>query len=1117
MSVSTSQSPYYDDYDPSKKYTQILAVPGRAEQAREFTQIQTLLLDVIKRLSSTILKEGDIVSGMSFTISPSNLMTVEAGQVYLNGIVHNFSKQSIQITGTGTENIGVQLNQVIITESDDATLRDPAQGYSNYSQPGAHRVKSDPVLTLNNSTSPTIYKLQNGSLQVDPIKPELNIMADILARRTYDEAGNYKVSGLNLWSSANDANSLMLTVDSGKAYVRGYEINKPASTKITVPLATITRAVLNEPKTFVTGTNLYPLNNTPVKDITQVVGTVQVTQNMTRGSAANGTDYLPLTPVVSIVSVIQGATTYVQGTDYQLTADGVDWSLAGAEPAVGSTYSVTWKYNKTMVQGTDYKLTINGTGSSATYNVDFSLSGDKPVNNSQFTANYEFYLARKDLISLDKDGNIVITTGQSDIPRNVVAPTSNNQDVLDLGTIYMPPNDSNAVVNSFAITRLSMGDLQKLTTRVENMEYNQALAALDDKAMSGQSPTALKGIFSDGFNNMSKTDTAHPDFNAQFYLEEGMITLPINNVNVATPTISVPTSSMQQWGRLVAAPMTEEVAIEQPYATTTLLVNPYNVYNKLGVLSISPQVDNWVDQSTITVQTTNTASYNIGRWWYHGGTPYTDTEKYLFQNLQLDAGQTWNGWDAKTGSIITNSARVVLDEATQYMRQQTITLNATNIIPLSDNLQLLFDGNVVSATPASPTYQGTQAGTLKSDSSGNVQGTFVIPANVRTGTREVVLKNSNNTATAYYTAQGRKHVIEDDVIRTMVTVTAYDPVAQSFQFDVDRTLTSVGLYFAAKDSVDNVTIQIRDMVNGYPGQTIYAQSVLTPSQINLSANGTVETKVTFGSPVICKAGIQYCSVIVSDSPNYSVFVGELGGKDLSTNNYVTRNPYLTGTLFTSANALTWTPTQTQDLRFRVYAAVFQSQGVVEFQPIQNLSTDKFIILASYLTPQNTGCTWQAKLDSGDYQPIGNYVTNYPSSVTNTIQLKATFQSDVHMSPLLAIDGFTLVGFVSKTSGAYVSKNTTFSQPFTTIKQIIEANVPSGCTVQPMIATDTSGTTWVTPTLQSTQSVDANFTQYTYQYVIPNSGMATNFRAKVVLSSGSAVVKPQARKFMNILT
>ncbi len=43
--VDINKSPHYDDYDPSKKYTQLLAVPGRAEQAREFTQVQSLYLD----------------------------------------------------------------------------------------------------------------------------------------------------------------------------------------------------------------------------------------------------------------------------------------------------------------------------------------------------------------------------------------------------------------------------------------------------------------------------------------------------------------------------------------------------------------------------------------------------------------------------------------------------------------------------------------------------------------------------------------------------------------------------------------------------------------------------------------------------------------------------------------------------------------------------------------------------------------------------------------------------------------------------------------------------------------------------------------------------------------
>lgn len=74
------------------------------------------------------------------------------------------------------------------------------------------------------------------------------------------------------------------------------------------------------------------------------------TQTMVKGSA-NGADLILLNQceavtVLSIVSVVQGSTTYVVTTDYTLTNNAVDWGAAGAEPAVGSVYTVTYTYTK---------------------------------------------------------------------------------------------------------------------------------------------------------------------------------------------------------------------------------------------------------------------------------------------------------------------------------------------------------------------------------------------------------------------------------------------------------------------------------------------------------------------------------------------------------------------------------------------------------------------------------------------------------------------------------------------------------------------------------------------------------------------------------------------------
>ena len=59
--LNLNQSPYFDDYKASDKYYQILFRPGRAVQARELTQLQTLLQNQIERFGTHIFKQGSNV------------------------------------------------------------------------------------------------------------------------------------------------------------------------------------------------------------------------------------------------------------------------------------------------------------------------------------------------------------------------------------------------------------------------------------------------------------------------------------------------------------------------------------------------------------------------------------------------------------------------------------------------------------------------------------------------------------------------------------------------------------------------------------------------------------------------------------------------------------------------------------------------------------------------------------------------------------------------------------------------------------------------------------------------------------------------------------------------
>ena len=51
-------SPYFDDYLESKRFHRVLFRPGFAVQARELTQIQSILQNQIKRLGDHLFKDG---------------------------------------------------------------------------------------------------------------------------------------------------------------------------------------------------------------------------------------------------------------------------------------------------------------------------------------------------------------------------------------------------------------------------------------------------------------------------------------------------------------------------------------------------------------------------------------------------------------------------------------------------------------------------------------------------------------------------------------------------------------------------------------------------------------------------------------------------------------------------------------------------------------------------------------------------------------------------------------------------------------------------------------------------------------------------------------------------
>lgn len=336
----------------------------------------------------------------------------------------------------------------------------------------------------------------------------------------------------------------------------------------------------------------------------------------------------------------------------------------------------------------------------------------------------------------------------------------------------------------------------------------------------------------------------------------------------------------------------------------------------------------------------------------------------------------------------TNGTKVVEMNFIPFIRSRKIFFKAELLKP-NTRVYAFFDGADISAyikeeafadfttQTGIDTFEGetSHPGTatnLISDANGAIEGSFIIPRNsalkFATGTREFRLSdNSSNNrslettfAEAQYHAQGMLETTEETVVSTKVprlvqselneertlvdtqvseTTEYIDPVAETFLVDKQGGIfvKSVDLFFRSKSANIPVRVTIRTVLNGTPTQRIVpgADKILLPSSVNLptdsaansgKGNADTATNFAFDYPVYLAQDTEYAIVITSQSDDYEVYVAEMGGQDLTnTSERITKQPY-NGVFFSSANASTWTPEQSKDLKFKLNRASFEQSG-----------------------------------------------------------------------------------------------------------------------------------------------------------------------------------------------
>lgn len=218
---------------------------------------------------------GEVETKFSPALGYASAVNIQEGIYFVNGFFVRNSEQLLIIdpyNNKSSAKVAFKITESIVIPEEDSSLYDNSRGSSNFSAPGAHRLKIQLIAEKYNyeeipdKNSIELLSIKNGSVERKIKQKEYNVLEDTLARRTYDESGDYVISNfsfdvrefyqkdgntglysinsatglVNGLSASEAAQKLVGTVSPGKAYVKGYEVVNKETKYVTLDKATDT-------------------------------------------------------------------------------------------------------------------------------------------------------------------------------------------------------------------------------------------------------------------------------------------------------------------------------------------------------------------------------------------------------------------------------------------------------------------------------------------------------------------------------------------------------------------------------------------------------------------------------------------------------------------------------------------------------------------------------------------------------------------------------------------------------------------------------------------------------------------------------------------------------------
>ena len=693
----------------------------------------------------------------------------------------------------------------------------------------------------------------------------------------------------------------------------------------------------------------------------------------------------------------------------------------------------------------------------------FTVSG--AVKNTQIITTYDQALPRLDRLCLTGDGVFTWLKGVAS-ESNAVSPAVPAA-MLAIATVRQTWRPERVVTND-GVFMHSFSDIKLMGDRISYAINELARQRLQSDALTREGGMK-SGMFVDPLTDDTMRDQGVAQTGAVF---DGMLTLPITVTAHALPgSVAGPTSRA----------VTPQAVLSQTLRTTSMQVNPYQAFEPLPAkVTLNPAVDRWTETKT--------------NW--------TSAVTKTFRRSTGTGGGS--GW-ARLHHTETNVSSEVVSSSTEelaYLREIDVAFTASGFGPGEVLEKVTFDG--LDVTPAQ---------SVIADTSGELSGSFRIPASVPSGSKSVVFDGAGGShGTAVFTGQG---ALTTQTLRQVTSVTSwyYDPLAQTFVVDDDMQLAGADLWFTAK-GIGEVRVQLREVSGGVPTRAVLAESIVASSDIVISGAG--HTRVLFPAPVALVSGTQYALVILCDDAETSVAVAELGKYDSLAQQWVASQPYQVGVLLSSSNASTWTAHQDRDLAFRLLRATFSGKKSLDLGAVTVDGATDFMLMPLCEVPSSqAGVAYTLGLPDGTSLEVaeGQAVT-FATPVTGDIGVTAVLDGSETWSPVLWPGTQALVGVVQTTADYYgrsiAAKNgDTYA---TKAVLIYDALVPSGAAVKPEIQID--GGAWQAMPVVGTTRGDEGVVEFRCEQALSNA-VLVKLRFSLTGASGARPIVGNIR-FMAVV-